>query len=118
MPIQKATAEAKSNIAFIKYWGNREAARRLPLNDSISMNLDQMTTTTTVEFAAELGDDQIVISGAEAQGAARARVVAHLDRVRALASEIIFGRCLSCSAIMSHRRDGHRQNNAGDRLEL
>ena len=85
MPIQKATGISCSNIAFIKYWGNREAARRLPLNDSISMNLDQTTTTTTVEFAADLGDDLIVISGAEAQGAARARVVAHLDRVRTLA---------------------------------
>ncbi len=85
MSLQKATSISCSNIAFIKYWGNREAARRLPLNDSISMNLDQTTTTTTVEFAADLGDDQIVISGAEAQGAARARVAAHLDRVRALA---------------------------------
>lgn len=85
MPIQKTTAEAKSNIAFIKYWGNRDAARRVPLNDSVSMNLDHATTTTTVEFDAALEDDQIVIGGEAANDAARARVVAHLDRVRTFA---------------------------------
>ncbi|MDE3091660.1 MAG: diphosphomevalonate decarboxylase [Chloroflexota bacterium] len=85
MPIQKATSCANSNIAFIKYWGNRDAAQRVPLNDSISMNLDHATTTTTVAFDAGLNEDQVVIGGAEAQGATRVRVVAHLDRVRALA---------------------------------
>jgi diphosphomevalonate decarboxylase len=85
MPIQKATAEAKSNIAFIKYWGNRDNALRIPLNDSLSMNLDHATTTTTVEFDARLNDDAVTIGGKEPGGAARARVIAHLDRVRALA---------------------------------
>ncbi len=83
--LQKATAEAKSNIAFIKYWGNRDAAQRVPLNDSISMNLDHATTTTTVEFDARLNEDQIVLGDAEAQDAAARRVVAQLDRVRARA---------------------------------
>jgi diphosphomevalonate decarboxylase len=81
----KATAEAKSNIAFIKYWGNRDAALRIPLNNSISMNLDHATTTTTVAFAPALNGDEIVIGGASANTAQRARVSAHLDRVRALA---------------------------------
>ena len=85
MPSQKATALANANIAFVKYWGNRDAVRRVPLNDSISMNLDHATTTTTVEFDAALNEDQVVIGGAEAQGAARNRVIVHLDRVRALA---------------------------------
>jgi diphosphomevalonate decarboxylase len=82
---QKATANSCSNIAFIKYWSNRDVALRIPLNNSISMNLDHATTTTTVEFDPALDDDHIVIGGAEAQGAARARVIAHLDRVRSLA---------------------------------
>lgn len=82
----KSTAIAHPNIAFIKYWGNRDARRRIPLNDSLSMNLDALTTTTTVEFNARLKDDRVSIDGSEPSDSARARVVAHLDRVRALAS--------------------------------
>ncbi|MBI5652383.1 MAG: diphosphomevalonate decarboxylase [Chloroflexi bacterium] len=85
MASQKATAEAKSNIAFIKYWGNRNNALRIPLNDNLSMNLDHAFTTTTVAFDAQINADQIVIGENEAQGAARDRVIAHLDRVRAIA---------------------------------
>lgn len=81
----KATAIACSNIAFIKYWGNRDAAQRVPLNDSVSMNLDHATTTTTVEFDEGLKEDQVAIGGQEPKEAARARVVTQLDRVRALA---------------------------------
>lgn len=82
---QKATCISCSNIAFIKYWGNRDAALRIPLNDNLSMNLDHATTTTTVEFDAQLNDDQIVVGGTPANDATRARVIAHLNRVRALA---------------------------------
>ena len=82
---QRATANSCSNVAFIKYWGNRDAKFRIPLNDSLSMNLDHATTTTTVEFDAQLNDDVVLIGDAAAQGAARDRVIAHLDRVRALA---------------------------------
>jgi diphosphomevalonate decarboxylase len=82
---QKTTANSCSNIAFIKYWGNRDAAQRVPLNDSVSMNLDHATTTTTVAFDAALNDDQVMIGDQAAGDAARARVVAHLDRVRARA---------------------------------
>jgi len=83
---QKNTAVSSSNIAFIKYWGNRDAVYRIPLNDSVSMNLDHAFTTTTVEFDTKLNDDVIIIGGKEADGSARARVVAHLDRVRKLAN--------------------------------
>ncbi|MBI5302055.1 MAG: diphosphomevalonate decarboxylase [Chloroflexi bacterium] len=83
--LQKATAEAKSNIAFIKYWGNRDATYRVPLNNSISMNLDHATTTTTVAFNAMLNDDSVTLANEPASVAVRARVIAHLDRIRARA---------------------------------
>lgn len=86
MSTQRVTAIAHANIAFVKYWGNRDDALRLPLNNSISMNLDGATTTTTVAFDAALNDDDILIGDAPANAAPRARVVAHLDRVRALAN--------------------------------
>ncbi|MBI4789320.1 MAG: diphosphomevalonate decarboxylase [Chloroflexi bacterium] len=85
MQNRKATCVSCSNIAFIKYWGNRDNIRRVPLNDSLSMNLSNATTTTTVEFDGPLSEDQVIIGGKEARDAARARVVVHLDRVRALA---------------------------------
>jgi diphosphomevalonate decarboxylase len=85
MQSRKATCVSCSNIAFIKYWGNRDHALRLPLNNSISMNLDHATTTTTVAFDDALDDDYIMLGSTVASAAPRARVVAHLDRVRALA---------------------------------
>lgn len=39
------------NIAFIKYWGNRNNELRLPAANSISMVLDTPTVETTVEHA-------------------------------------------------------------------
>ncbi|MER3457257.1 MAG: diphosphomevalonate decarboxylase, partial [Chloroflexota bacterium] len=85
MQTGKATAVSCSNIAFIKYWGNADDALRLPANSSLSMNLDGLTTTTTVAFDPTLAEDVVVIDGQERSGPARQRVVAHLDRVRALA---------------------------------
>lgn len=85
MQNQRATAIASANIALIKYWGNRDQALRLPSNSSLSMNLAALTTTTTVEFFDALGADVVMIDGVEARGPARERVIAHLDRVRALA---------------------------------
>ncbi|HEX9074967.1 MAG TPA: diphosphomevalonate decarboxylase [Anaerolineae bacterium] len=81
----KATCISCSNIAFIKYWGNRDAVRRIPLNDSLSMNLDHATTTTTVEFDEQLSADEITLGGKPSSETAAQRVVAHLNRVRALA---------------------------------
>ena len=50
------------------------------------MNLASLTTTTTVEFRDDLASDVVTIDDVKAQGPARERVVAHLERVRALAS--------------------------------
>ncbi len=59
--------------------------RRVPLNDSVSMNLDHATTTTTVAFDPALSEDTVAVNGGETKEAARARVIAQLDRVRNLA---------------------------------
>ncbi len=82
MPTHSATAEAKPNIAFIKYWGNRDNSLRLPANGSISMNLDGLFTRTTVSFQPSLALDEFVLNGREVTGHALERVSDMLDLVR------------------------------------
>jgi diphosphomevalonate decarboxylase len=79
------TAEAHPNIAFIKYWGNRDERLRLPANGSISMNLDGLYTRTTVTFAPALEADRLTIAGGAVRGPALERVSTFLDLVRGLA---------------------------------
>ena len=86
------TALANPNIAFIKYWGNRNEALRLPANGSISMNLDGLETRTSVLFDALLADDEVVIDGSNSRGAAHTRVSRILDEVRTLAGIHHFAR--------------------------
>lgn len=77
-----ASARAHSNIAFIKYWGNRNQALRLPANSSLSMNLAALHSTTTVRWSDELAADSLAINGEAPSVAALRRVQAHLDRLR------------------------------------
>lgn len=88
MKYSKSTAIAPANIAFIKYWGKKDEVIRLPLNASISMNLSNCLTTTTVEFSksnktdtfALLDGKNIVNDNKETE-----KVIKHLDRIRKIA---------------------------------
>src|SRR5258705_4920547 len=77
-----ATAQANSNIVFIKYWGNRDDTLRLPANPSISMNLEGLCTETTVQWDDKLAADQLILNGILVEGDALNRVSAHLDYIR------------------------------------
>ena len=80
-----ATAQAFANIAFIKYWGNRDNILRLPVNGSISMNLDGLYTRTTVSFQPSLPYDELIINGHEIRGAGLDRISYLLDIIRGMA---------------------------------
>lgn len=80
-----ATALAHPNIAFIKYWGNRDQHLRLPANGSISMNLAGLTTTTEVSFSDELPGDMVELNGRLLAGPELQRVSDFLDCVRRMA---------------------------------
>ncbi|MBL8155527.1 MAG: diphosphomevalonate decarboxylase [Anaerolineae bacterium] len=78
----EATARAHPNIAFIKYWGNRDDHLRIPANSSISMNLDGLSTETTVEWADDIAADYLILNGTAQTGPALERVQRHLDMLR------------------------------------
>src|SRR5258707_5821608 len=85
MPTWKATSCANSNIAFIKYWGNRDEALRLPVNGSLSMNLDGLTTRTTVEFSPDFAADNAIVDDKQMIGLGLERISRQLDYVRKMA---------------------------------
>ncbi len=80
----KSTAIAPSNIAFIKYWGKKDEKLRLPENGSISMNLSNLLTTTTVEFSKDFKKDTLIYNGVP-EDVRDNRAIDHVDRIRKLA---------------------------------
>ena len=90
-----ATAVAHPNIAFIKYWGNRDDGLRIPSNGSISMNLDGLITKTRVEFDPLLKEDSLILNNKKLSGPAVERVRAFLDLVRSMAGKILYAEATS-----------------------
>ncbi|MBN1372339.1 MAG: diphosphomevalonate decarboxylase, partial [Anaerolineaceae bacterium] len=84
-----------ANIAFIKYWGNRDHALRLPVNGSISMNLDGLFARTTVTFVPGLEADELILNNQPAAGASLARVSRFLDIVRGMAGTELYAQVVS-----------------------
>ncbi|MGH2581388.1 MAG: diphosphomevalonate decarboxylase [Anaerolineales bacterium] len=82
---KRAAALAHPNIAFIKYWGNRDSELRIPANSSLSMNLGDLRTETSVEFDSGLEKDELVLDGQAATADQLQRVSVFLDIVRGLA---------------------------------
>lgn len=89
------SAVAHPNIAFIKYWGNRDQALRLPCNSSLSMNLSGLETRTTVRFDPHLTRDVFVFSGEVVVGPVLERVSSFLDRIRSLAKLNVYAHIIS-----------------------
>lgn len=84
------SAVAHPNIAFIKYWGNRDDALRIPANGSISMNLAELTTRTTVRFDPKLESDRLILNEKPQSGNPLQRVSAFLDIIRQRAGLNLF----------------------------
>lgn len=84
--MKQRTALAHANIALAKYWGKSDEARNLPAVPSLSLTLAALRTRTTVTFDPSLAEDLVTLDGRATKEKERKRVVALLDRVRALAS--------------------------------
>ena len=58
----RATAAAHANIALVKYWGKKDDALHLPEAGSLSVALDKLLTTTTVELG-DFASDSLTLDG-------------------------------------------------------
>ncbi len=70
------------NIAFIKYWGNRDNTLRIPTNGSISMNLASLETRTIVETSSQIQFDCLTLNGRRETGTALERVQEFMNLLR------------------------------------
>jgi len=90
-----STALSHPNIAFIKYWGNRDNELRIPSNGSISMNLASLETRTTVETSPEFRSDSLALNGRHESGAALDRVIVFLNLLRKMSGRSIYAQVRS-----------------------
>ncbi len=73
----RVTAQACANIALCKYWG-KAGAGNVPATPSISLALDKLTTTTTVERSTTKSD-HVIFNGKPADQATTKRVRDYLS---------------------------------------
>ena len=84
--MKRARAVAHSNIAFVKYWGKREAVPgqpddlNLPAVGSLSFTLDRLRSETEVSPSDD-GRDHFLLNGEHHADAAATKVSRHLDRL-------------------------------------
>ena len=90
----KVTAVAPSNIAFIKYWGKTDEDLKIPENGSISMNLSNLLTTTTVEFSSDFKEDSVTINN-ENDLKQSSKVIKQLDLIRKKANIFLKAKVVS-----------------------
>lgn len=81
----KVTVKSPANIAFIKYWGRKSSELNIPFNDSISMNLSDCYTITSVEFKKDLKTDLVEINGEKVSEKKLQKVTDFLEIVREMA---------------------------------
>jgi len=90
----RATFQASSDVALVKYWGKKDEVLRLPENGSVSLVLSGLDTITTVDFSPDYIKDEITIQGESEEGEST-RVIKHLDRIRVLAGSKLFAKVVS-----------------------
>jgi len=80
--MKKATAIAHPIQGLIKYHGLKDAKLRIPFHDSISVCIEALCTTTTVEATATSKKDYVAINGKKAANSDLERVEVVLDELR------------------------------------
>lgn len=72
---------ASANIALVKYWGKRDAAKNLPAAGSLSLTLDALRTETEVQLTDGVADE-LLLDGEVATGSALQRATTFIDEIR------------------------------------
>ncbi len=78
----KATAVAHPIQGLIKYHGLKNSTLRIPFHDSISVCIQALQTTTTVETTEAFKKDFLVVNGTKLTGRNRKRVEAVLQKLK------------------------------------
>jgi len=82
MPV-RTTAIAHPNIALVKYWGKADPQHNVPAVGSISITLDTLTTSTSIDFDSSSDGDRFSLNGQpDAKGLDRVRHCLELFRRR------------------------------------
>jgi len=97
----KATAIAHPIQGLIKYHGLKDTTLRIPFHDSISVCIDALSTTTTVEATTSLKEDLVIIDGKKAVGTDLKRVEIVLDKLKNMADYLGQFRVVSQNSITS-----------------
>jgi phosphomevalonate decarboxylase len=84
MIVMKVTVEAHPIQGLIKYHGLMDPIRRIPFHDSISICIEAMKTTTTIEIIKDLGEDEIQINSKKPQEKEKNRISTVLNELRTL----------------------------------
>uniref|UniRef100_A0A914VRD7 Diphosphomevalonate decarboxylase n=1 Tax=Plectus sambesii TaxID=2011161 RepID=A0A914VRD7_9BILA len=82
---KKVTVSVPINIALIKYWGKRDEELMLPLNDSVSLSIDELRATTTISLVTDAAADSVCINGKEVDLGKQSRFARCFNEVRRLA---------------------------------
>jgi diphosphomevalonate decarboxylase len=61
--MSRAVAEARTNIALVKYWGKRDGTDNVPATPSLSITLSQLRTRTRVDADPALADHSVRLNG-------------------------------------------------------
>ncbi|MFH4975149.1 hypothetical protein AB6A40_001858 [Gnathostoma spinigerum] len=56
---------APINIALIKYWGKKDENLMIPLNDSLSLNIDEVFARTVLRTGSSIEEDRVTVNGKE-----------------------------------------------------
>lgn len=88
----KSTAVSHPNIAFNKYWGNKNETLRIPYNNTISMNLSGLETKTTIEFSGGYKKDTLILNGKQIDAS---RTKQLLDYTRKIAGNQDYAKIVS-----------------------